>query len=103
MITDFSTSEASEIVEVFIPWTGAGRAVPKVISETAIAAIEAITHPYPNWPFVSPSDPSKKPERACYARIERDNRRCPNAASIICCLWPGTKLITNDAPYIRAS
>src|SRR5262245_26242488 len=30
--------------EAFIPWTGAGRAVPRVISKMAIAANEAIAH-----------------------------------------------------------
>ena len=41
---DFSTREASAITEAFIPWTGAGLAVLRVISKTATAANEAITH-----------------------------------------------------------
>jgi hypothetical protein len=44
IITDFSKREVSTKAEVFIPWTGAECAALMVISKTAIAANEAITH-----------------------------------------------------------
>src|SRR5262249_50254660 len=60
MITDFSTREASAIAEVFIPWTGAECAVLRVISKTATAANEAITHRPSGMTICFSIDPLKK-------------------------------------------
>jgi hypothetical protein len=45
IITDFSTREASANADTFIQWTGAARAMVKLINKATIAANEAIiTH-----------------------------------------------------------
>jgi hypothetical protein len=61
IITDFSTRDASAIAEAFIPWTGAGRALLRVISKTAIAANEATTHRPSGMAICFSIDPFRKP------------------------------------------